>query len=396
MKPVINEVVAMAWELIKVEDQRKQLVELYYDGEMSMTEICAHFGISRKTGYKWLARHESFGDQGLKDLPRAPKAPNRIYSSWHIEKAIELKSKRLRWGARKVIAALKRQYPKENWPSESRLQEIFGERGLVRKRRYRRKVPATHPLSHVFHANDVWAADFKGWWRTVNGEKCEPFTVTDSHTRFVICCLHMGKKTADNVWAVLERAFQEYGLPKRLRTDNGPPFGSVAAGRLTKLSVNLIKAGVTPEWIEPGHPEENGRHERFHLTLKENVALPPAQNLSSQVRQMNEFVQEYNYDRPHEALDMRTPADCYSASNRSWDGLLRSPEYDTACGDVRKVTPAGTIWVSGTEIYVGQSLTGEYVQLKGDNPECKPIYYGPVLLGDYVGKKSLQRVRQIQ
>lgn len=379
----------MAWELIKVENQRRELINLYYQSNLSMSEICRKFGISRKTAYKWLERFETEGDLGLLDKPKAPIHPNRIYSDRQIEMAIELKSQHLRWGPRKILAVLQREFPEQEWPSHTRLHNIFKDQGLVTKRRFRRRVPATHPLGDVKGSNDVWMADFKGWFRTGEGAKCEPFTVTDGHSRFVIRCVHLKKKTVESVWAVLDEAFREFGLPLRFRTDNGPPFGSIGAGRLTKLSVNLIKAGVLPEWIEPGHPEQNGQHERFHLTLKQEIANPPAKSLSFQLRQMREFIEEYNFDRPHEALGMLTPSNFYDKSTRTWDGVLRSPEYESSEGKIRKVSAGGTIRVNQYEAYIGQALSGEYVLLKEGVENGDDIFYGQVYLGKFIQGKGI-------
>lgn len=370
----------MAWELKKVEDQRKQLIELYYANNLTMTDICARFGVSRKTAYKWLKRYEENGIKGLLDLSKTPHNPRILYSSKQIEKAIELKSKYSRWGPKKIVAKLSTIYPDEIWPSERRLYDVFKKQGLTQKRRLRRRVPATHPLGDIDNTNQIWTADFKGWFLTKNGEKCEPFTLADAHSRYVIRCVHLTNKDTTNVWAVLETAFKEYGLPVRFRTDNGPPFASAGAGRLSKLSINLIKAGVTPEWINPGHPEENGRHERFHLTLQEEAANPPAETLSGQLRRIRDFIEEYNNERPHEALNMKTPASCYMPSNRQWNGVLRSPEYNVQEGIVRKVTPGGTIWLKGGEAYIGSAFQGEYVFLR-DGEQGQEVYYGPIFLG---------------
>lgn len=382
----------MAWELKKVEDQRKELVQLYFESDLSMSDICKKFGVSRKTGYKWIHRFNETGVEGLKDLSKAPFHPQRIYPKEVIDQLLDLKMKFSKWGPKKILARFKALNPGINCPSERRLYDIFKDHGLVTKRRIRKRVPATEPLKDVKAANDTWTADFKGWFLTKNGEKCEPFTVTDGQSRYVIRCIHLGKKTISNVWSILESAFLEYGLPNRFRTDNGPPFGCTGAGRITKLSVNLIKAGVVPEWIDPGHPEQNGRHERFHLTLKEAIAVPPAATLATQLRDMKEFVDVYNFDRPHEALDMKTPAECYCLSPRKWDGILRGPEYDSSEGMIRKVTPGGTVWVKGQEYYIGQALSGEYIQFKEGELSLQ-IHYGPILLGNFTKEKGLEVVK---
>ena len=269
----------MAWRLKKVEEQRKDLVEAYWKGTASMSELCKQFGVSRKTAYKWCDRYSRFGEKGLKDRSKAPENPYTVYSEDTINKAIDLKLKKRTWGPKKIIKVLSREYPQKKLPSPTRLYEIFKGNDLIVPRSLRGQVPATHPLGELNSRNDVWMADFKGWFLTGDNTKCEPLTITDGFSRFLIQCVHLNHKSSDFVWPVFVEAFQEYGLPNRIRTDNGSPFGSVGAGRLTELSIKLIKAGVTPEWINPGHPEENGRHERFHWTLKESVALPPAVNL---------------------------------------------------------------------------------------------------------------------
>lgn len=370
----------MAWELKRVEDQRKELVEAYLKGSLSMMDLCSKFGISRKTAYKWLSRFNAYGLAGLTDQSKAPHHPSRLFSDENINAAIDLKLKYRTWGPKKVLAKLKKDYPKMMWPSPTRLYEIFKEHHLVSTRRLRTRVPATHPLGEVNDSNDVWVADFKGWFLTQDNKKCEPLTITDGFSRYLIKCEHLPRKSSEYVWPIFAEAFQEYGLPNRLRTDNGPPFGSVGIGRLTALSVNLIKAGVMPEWINPGHPEENGRHERFHLTLQTSTATPPAKTLQEQITRMVDFQEEYNFERPHEALNMETPGSCYQASKKVWDGQLRSPEYDAKLL-VRKVGQNGGIWLKQTEYYLGTTLIGENVGLQETEGDKLKVYYGPLYLG---------------
>ena len=371
----------MPWEFKKVEDKRRELIEAYMNGS-SMTELCKTYRVSRKTAYKWFNRCLEKGlEEGLKDLSKAPHEPVRKFTDEHLERAIDLKLKKRTWGPKKILAKLEEKYPQEEWPSATWLYEVFKEQHLVTARRLRRKVPATHPLGEVNDSNDVWMADFKGWFLTRDGAKCEPLTVTDGHTRYLIKCIHVEKKSSEYIWPIIEEAFREYGLPNRIRTDNGPPFGCLGIGRLTRLSINLIKAGVLPEWINPGHPEENGRHERFHATLKQAVAKPPAENLKDQIVRMKTFQEEYNYERPHEALGQETPGKHYYSSIRQWDGVLRKPEYDTKKMKVRKVCQNGNIWINQKEYYVGQILTGEYVGMKETAEEDVEVYYVPVYLG---------------
>jgi putative transposase len=283
----------MAWESYKVEQQRLQVVQAYILGHSSMTDICKQYCISRKTGYKWYQRFLEEGEDGLKDLSKARHTHNHCYTNEQIDRAIDLKLRHRTWGPKKILAKLEEQYPNENWPSPTRLYEIFKDYHLVTRRRIKGRVPATAPLGDLTGCNNTWAVDLKGWFLTGDGRKCEPLTITDCFTRYLIRCTHLDKHSVEYVWPIFDEAFREYGLPDRLRSDNGPPFGSVGVGRLTTLSINLIKAGVIPEWIRPGHPEENGRHERFHLTLKQEVASPPKDTLTLQIQAMSQFHHEY-------------------------------------------------------------------------------------------------------
>ena len=371
----------MAWRNFKVEEQRLQVVQAYMQGNCSMTAICKHYGISRKTGYKWYERYLEEGEEGLKDLSRAPHLPAYCYTENQMERAIHLKLQHRTWGPKKILTKLQEKYPHEKWPSPTRLYEIFKDHDLVTKKRMKGRVPATAPLGDLHHCNDTWAVDLKGWFFTQDGKKCEPLTMTDCFTRYLIRCTHMNKHRMQDVWPIFDEAFREYGLPHRIRSDNGPPFGSRGVGRLSRLSVSLIKAGVIPEWIDPGHPEQNGRHERFHLTLQQEIANPPKKTLSLQIQAMRQFYDEYNFERPHEALGQKTPGSCYQASPRTWDGRLRSPEYDTKEFELRKVEKSGHITWKGLHLFIGETLQGEYIGLRMNEEENMALYYGPIYLG---------------
>ena len=380
----------MAWRY-KVEDQRLDFIKEFTSSEASVTCLCRKYHISRKTAYKWYQRFMLLGEEGLKDLSRAPHVPRSTYSQSQIDVAIDYKLKHRNWGPKKITVKLQEKYPDQDWPSPTRLYEIFKEHHLVTKKRIKDRVPATAPLEGLTACNDTWAMDLKGWFLTGDGHKCEPLTITDCWSRYLIRCSYLPRHTVDYVWPVFEEAFREYGLPKRMRSDNGPPFGCTGVGRLTGLSVNLIKAGVIPEWISPGHPEENGRHERFHLTLQQETATPPKATLQEQIRAMREFQEEYNFERPHEALDMKSPGSCYQPSSRTWDGVLRSPEYDTSKATVRKVCQSGCIYVFQKEYYIGQVLAGEYIALSKNEAGDTGLYYGPMYLGKFSTETGLER-----
>lgn len=370
----------MAWGNLKLEEQRLKAVLAYDSGHYSIVEICKEFSISRPTFYKWYSRYLEKQTEGLKDLSKAPHEPFTLYSQDQIDLAISYKLQYKAWGPKKISATLKRDYPDKNWPSPTRLYEIYKDLHLVTSRKVRRRVPATAPLEYVKDCNDSWSVDLKGWFLTEDSSKCEPLTITDNYSRYLIKCHHLRRHTCKDVWSLFKDSFLEYGLPNRVRSDNGPPFGSVGAGRLTNLSINLIKAGVTPEWIRPGHPEENGRHERFHLTLKNETATPPKATITLQQQAMDQFKYVYNYKRPHESLEMQTPGSIYKVSTRVWDGKLRSPEY-TREEKVRKVCSNGCIWISQEAHYISQALEGEYVGLKMNENEEEEVYYGPIFLG---------------
>ncbi len=382
----------MAWGNFKLEEQRLKAMLAFESGSYSIVEICKEFSISRPTFYKWYNRF--LNNQDLIDLSKAPHNPYSLYTQEQIELAIAYKLKHKNWGPKKILAILESEYPDQNWPSATRMYEIFKKFHLVTARKIRRRVPFTAPLGHLNDCNDTWSIDMKGWFLTQNGSKCEPLTLFDNFSRYLLKSQHLRRHRCKDVWPVLERSFLEYGLPNRLRSDNGPPFGSTGAGRLTMLSINLIKAGVTPEWIRPGHPEENGRHERMHLTLKNESATPPQATLMLQQQAMDEFKYNYNYKRPHEALDMKTPGSIYRNSTRVWDGKLRSPEYDTSKEKVRKVCSNGCIWINQKAHYISESLEGEYVGLKMNENEEEEVYYGPIFLGK-IEKKGFEKPKII-
>jgi putative transposase len=380
----------MAWENFKVEEQRLKLIKAYIHDNTSMTDLCKLYGVSRKTAYKWYERYLQFGEEGLKDQSTIPQNIHYHYTKAQIDKAIDLKLRHRKWGPKKILVKLKEKYPDEDWPSPTTLYDKFKELHLTTPRRLRNRVPATAPLGNLTDCNDTWSIDLKGWFLTGDDFRCEPLTIMDNFSRYLIRCTHLDRHSVSYVWPILDEAFREYGLPKKVRSDNGPPFGSTGSGRLTRLSINLIKAGVVPEWISPGHPEENGRHERFHLTLKNETASPPRRTLALQIQSLKDFQHEYNFERPHEALDMKAPGNIYTPSSRIWDGILRPPEYNMTEIEVRKVGQSGCIWFKGKEYYIGQMLTEEYVGLRNNHEELE-VYYGPVYLGKLNLDKGLKK-----
>ena len=377
----------MAWGEIKVEEQRKQFIDACLEGKLTITELCRQYDISRKCGYKWLRRYENEGVESLKDKSRAPLKQALEIDPQTARDVLEVRFRYPTWGPKKVLAWLKSNRPDLAWPSTTTIGNLFDKNGLTVPRKRRMRVPnRTAPLTHCQQSNDVWCTDFKGWFLTGDGQKCEPFTLTDGATRFLIRCLKLKSNDTDHVWAVLSNAFHEYGLPLFLRNDNGPPFASCGVGRLSTLSVRLIKAGVTPEWIDPGKPQQNGRHERMHQTLKNETASPPEATLKKQEMKFKEFLNYYNFTRPHEAIDQKTPGSIYVPSNRIWNGRLKSPEYPSGY-TVRQGRQKGEIKWKGEKIYLGSVLYGEPIGLEEQDNDIWKVVYGPIILG-FINQKN--------
>lgn len=251
----------------------------------------------------------------------------------------------------------------------------------------------TDPLSHCHEANDVWCIDFKGWWKTLDGLKCDPLTLTDAHSRFILRCIKLQRNNAEMVWEALKEAFLEYGLPLYLRHDNGPPFATPGAGRLSRFSVCVIKTGVITEWIDPASPYQNGRHERMHSTLHQEGRFPEL-TLEEQQLKFADFVKYYNNERFHEGIGLQIPGRVYVPSSRVWDGKLRSPEYCEDC-TVKRVRERGQISWNGKDIYIGKALSNENIAVK-EAEEGWFAYFGPILLGviNYEGKFIIPRIEK--
>lgn len=371
----------MAWRTFKLEEQRKEFITELSENQRSVSELCHDFGISRKTAYKWISRFDNEGLDGLKDRSKARHTQAQKTNNDVISKLLEVKRLYSKWGPKKILAFLEKSAPLIEWPSTTTIGNILENNGLTIPRKYRKRFPAkTAPLSHCLQPNDVWAIDFKGWFKTKDHIKCDPLTLTDSHSRFLLHCSKLSLNTVEYVWKALTEAFCKYGLPSYLRHDNGPPFATCGSGRLSRLSVNLIKAGVIPEWIEPGKPYQNGRHERMHLTLKEEGAFPLKLTLKEQQLKFREFQHYFNFERPHEALGQKTPGSLYAPSNRIWTGALHSPEYSQEFKVVR-VRVGGLIAWHGIDVFIGKTLESEYVGLKENEDGDWVVSYGPVHLG---------------
>jgi transposase InsO family protein len=361
-------------------DERMRFVISAEKHEESFAALCRRFGVSRRVGYKWLARYREAGVEGLLDRLRAPLHHPHAIADDISERCLAVRRKHPSWGPLKVRAWLERQASAKEWPAASTIGSLFDREGLTVKRKLRRRSPpSSAPFADCGAANDTWCIDFKGWFLTGDGKRCEPLTVTDAHSRYLLRCQALARTDTAHVWPVLDAAFREFGLPRTMRSDNGSPFASCGAGGLSTLSVRLIKAGVVPERIRPGKPQQNGRHERMHLTLLQDTASPPADSLRQQIRRLRDFQRLYNEERPHQALGNATPADHYTPSPRRFDGVLREPEYDAGL-KVRRVRHNGEIRWRNDTVYVNQALVGEPIALE-ENAAGWTVSYGPIVLG---------------
>jgi transposase InsO family protein len=352
----------MPWKETCPMDQRVAFIADWLRNEWTMTELAIRYQISRKTAYKWTDRYAADPARGLLERSRAPKAHGRARPEVSREVVLALRRRYPHWGPKKLRAILQAREPDQVWPAASTMGAWLRTAGLSETRRRTRYItPLTQPLAAAHAPNDVWTADFKGWFRTGDGTRCDPLTVADARSRFVLCC-RITPQSQRGVRPWFERAFREYGLPRAMRTDNGSPFASRGPGRLTQLAVWWLKLGIQLDRIDPGHPEQNGRHERFHLTLQQEATASPAATPQAQQRRFNRLRQEFNHVRPHEALDQRPPASVYVASPRPYPTTLADPWYD-AHHEVRRVSQHGQIKWRGELIFVSEAMRRELVGL---------------------------------
>jgi transposase InsO family protein len=340
-----------------MEWEREQWIEEYEAGDW-ISEIAERHQVSRKTVHKWVARYEAYGVEGMAELSRAPhQHPQAVEEVWR-ERVGAVRQQHPRWGAGKLAWLLKQQH-RETVPSESTIGRLLRENGWSRKRRPKAKAHGTARLEQAEQPNQVWGIDFKGWCRTGDGKKCEPLTISDYATRYLLCCQAVNSTRTEVVRPVMERVFGDYGLPERMRSDNGPPFASTGACGLTDLSVWWIELGLQCERIEPGHPQQNGRHERMHRTMQEETMQPPASTWRQQQRRLEAFRREYNEQRPHAALGQQPPATLYRRALREYPRRIAEPEYGPDW-QVRKIDGGQARWRSG-RMFVSHALNGKMV-----------------------------------
>ena len=371
----------MPWRKTAPMDQRTQFIADHLRETQTITELCDRYGVSRKTGYKWIARYRRLGPAGLEEHSRRPhRAPNQAADEI-VAAILEARQRHPGWGGKKLRALLQRRHPRWTLPGRSTVCDILRRHGLVPTRRSRRRIGHPGKPTTIMGApNAVWCADYKGQFKTGDGRYCYPLTVTDGFSRYLLGCQGLGSTAGAEAQPVFTRLFKEYGLPLRIRTDNGVPFATTTLARLSKLSAWWVRLGVLPEFIEPGRPDQNGRHERMHRTLKAATTRPAAGSLAAQQRRFNAFRDEFNHERPQEALDQQTPASYYTLSARAMPTKLPALEYPDRF-EVRYVSANGGIRWNRRWVNVSTVCIGEYVGLEEVDDGIWNVYFGPLKLG---------------
>ncbi len=371
----------MPWLETDPVTERKRFALEAECGLFSFSELCRRHGISRKTGYKWLERYAIEGPDGLLDRSHRPGSCPHATPGYILEAAFALRRRRPTWGAAKILGRLDALHPEWPLPAPQTLHRHFVRQQLVKKRRKSRRQPHPGRPTAPFDApNSIWSADFKGQFKTLDGIYCYPLTVQDGFSRCLLGCQGLAGTTYAGSRRVFTRLFREFGLPERMRTDNGTPFASMALGRLSRLSVWWIKLGILPDLTEPASPQQNGRHERMHRDLKAETTIPPAANRSAQQRRFNSWRVDFNEVRPHEAHGQKTPASVYEPSNRLFPSKLLMPEYPDHF-EVRKVSSNGGIRWHSEWVNVSHLLGGDYIGLEEVADDIWTVHFGPVSLG---------------
>lgn len=381
----------MPWIEGSVRDQKLLFVADCLRGEESMTALCERYGISRQVCYVLKKRFLAEGPSGLEERSRAPLHHGRATPAEVVARLIEARRRWPHWGPKKLLGKLSRAEPQLAWPSISTGSEILRREGLSQPRRQRRRpLTVEQPFLAVTAANDAWCIDFKGWFRTADGKRCYPFTVTDAFSRYLLA-VEAIEPITEAVQAKMDELFAEHGLPLAIRSDNGPPFASTGAGGLTRLSARWAKMGIRLERIWPGKPQQNGRHERMHRTLKAEACQPPAANVADQQSRFDIFRNEFNHERPHEALGQRQPAEFYRPSPRSFVEPVGDVDYGPH-EQVRRIRSSGEIRWRGSLLFVSEAITGETVAVSRRPDGHWLIRFADVALG-LVDRSSGKLVR---
>ncbi len=382
----------MPWLEVNPMDQKVLFIADFLRESRSFTDLCIQYGISRKTGYKWLTRYQQSGVDGLLEHSRKPRSSPQ-QTPYPIRQAI-LKLRQcgdLILGPKKIQKLLLQQYPNESIPSKTTIYKILYDAGMVEKRHRKQRVsPFPQPFAPVESVNDLWSADFKGQFKMRSGAYCYPLTIMDHKSRFLLCCQGFEGPRFEETKCAFEKIFRDYGLPRRIQTDNGVPFASRAAAGLSRLSAWWVSLGILPERIEPGKPQQNGRHERMHRTLKQAVTKPPERGFRAQQKRFDQFITDYNQNRPHEALQQQTPASVYKASER----IYREDPHEFIYPDYYEqlsVQHPGIVYFRNHTIYISNVLINYCVGLNEVEQGIFDVYFGPIYLGRFDERNAVKK-----
>ena len=371
----------MPWSDTTAMELRVQFIRDWRAARHTIADLCARYDISRKTGYKWIERYIEEGPDGLLERSHAAQTVHNKTPTEVEQAVLDMRLRHPSWGPKKLLHKLTQRQPRLVLPGRSTIADILTRHGLITQRPRRRSIGHPgKPGRQILLPNDCWSADFKGQFRTGDGVYCYPLTVTDNYSRYLLECQALPGTLLEPSKKVFTRLFKQVGLPHRIRTDNGVPFASHTLGRLSRLSAWWVRLGILPEFIEPGKPQQNGKHERMHRTLKDETTKPPAANSRAQQRKFNAFKREFNQDRPHEAIDMNTPAQLYHPSDRAMPDTLLPLEYPDRF-EVRYVSANGGIRWKRQWVNVTTAIIGEYVGLEEIDDGLWDVYFGPLKLG---------------
>jgi putative transposase len=376
----------MPWRHTSPMDQKTQFIADYLRDRLSVTELCALYGVSRKTAYQWIDRYLTHGPQGREERSRRPRTSPRHTPDHVVAAILDARRRHPSWGAKKLVSILSTRHPRWPWPARSTICDILSRHHLVPQRRQRRAIghPGT-PTSHIAAPNAVWSADFKGHFTTGDGRYCYPLTIADGYSRFLLGCEALSSTRVQEAQPGFMRVFKAFGLPQRIRTDNGVPFATTTLGRLSQLSAWWVRLGILPEFIEPGKPHQNGRHARMHRTLKAETTRPPGANLRAQHQPFNHVREEVHHERPHEALDRHTPAAYDAPSPRKMPHKLPPLEYPDRF-EVRYVSAHGGIRWPHQWVNVSHTCVGEYVGLEEIDTGVWHVSCGPLTRGRFLAR----------
>jgi putative transposase len=373
----------MPWRERSPVDLRVQFISEYQTDLWSMTELAAQYGISRKTAYKWVERYASGGAAALLDQSRRPHAHPATSDPAVVAALLAVRRRHPRWGAKKLLAVVKRREATAAWPSRSTVCDLLRRAGLIVPKPRRRAVPhGRHALTPITAPNDTWTTDFKGEFRTGDRAYCYPLTLRDGFSRYVLRCDALRSRSYALTRRGFERAFAEYGLPVRIRSDNGVPFAGPGLGRLSRLNVWWMRLGIVPERIALGRPEQNGSHEQFHRVLKAETTRPPASTARAQQHRFRAFCREYNEERPHESLGDHPPATCYHSSGRVLPARIPPLEYPGHL-EVRLVSSTGSISWRGAPVFLTEVLSGEHVAFEEVEDGVWTLSFAAAILGRF-------------